>query len=205
VQGVGEWATTSKGVCSKCAIAACCVRAGSARTPTTHLRLGAGLPFRRRHDRRRRCDGRTIAIVSHIPGNVLNAISGSRSISTRGLRSAAGGAAQCLWRQARRPRCRAGQADRRGGFVERAPIRFDVNEGGARCRSAGQPCRSRALQGSGRFDDDISNTIFSTVPGAPVFVARRPATARTTRSSATISSWRGITPCKAPLSSTADR
>jgi len=85
VQGVGEWATTSKGVCSKCAIAACCVRAGSARTPTTALAT--------------RCwptifdagtidgvdvTGRTIAIVSHIPGNVLNGNFRGRALSRRG-------------------------------------------------------------------------------------------------------------------------
>src|SRR5947209_1203952 len=55
--------------------------------------------------------GRTIAIVSHIPGNVLNGnFRVALYLDEGDLRSAAGGAAQCLWRQARRPRCRAGKA-----------------------------------------------------------------------------------------------
>ena len=58
-------------------------------------------------------------------------------------------------------------------LVERAPIRFDVNEGRGTL-SIGQISHAdlEPYKGPDGSTTTLSNTIFSTVPGAPVFVGK---------------------------------
>src|SRR5262249_18284186 len=70
--GRNKWPTTWKGSCSRSAIVGYCAHAGSARIPTT----GPVTRYWRIILKRGSIDGvdvagRTIAMVSHIPGNVL--------------------------------------------------------------------------------------------------------------------------------------
>ena len=70
--GGATWPITSKGACSKSATAACCARAGSARTPTT----APATPSSPGTSTRATIDGvdvagQTIALIAHVPGNIL--------------------------------------------------------------------------------------------------------------------------------------
>ena len=57
--------------------------------------------------------------------------------------------------------------------VERAPIRFDVHEGsGVMTIGDVSHCELEPYRGPDGSTTVLSNTIFSTVPGAPVFVGK---------------------------------
>ncbi len=118
--------------------------------------------------------GRTVAIVSHIPGNVLD---GNFRIALY-LDDGAS--------DAQRDALVAVYSGKLGGpvaelaklvgeviSVERAPIRFDV-EGGSGVMTIGDVSHAELepYKGPDGSTTTLSNTIFSTVPGAPVFVGK---------------------------------
>jgi hypothetical protein len=118
--------------------------------------------------------GRTIAIVSHIPGNVLNGNfrvalyldEGTSDPQQEALLNVYGG-------KLGGPVAELAKLIGEVVSVERAPIRFDVNEGRGTL-SIGQVSHAdlEPYKGPDGSTTTLSNTIFSTVPGAPVFVGK---------------------------------
>ena len=152
--------------------------------------------------------GRTLALFAHVPATSCRATGLPRSISTTSAsRGAEEGAARGVHRQAGRAGRRSGQACRRGRLGrERAD---DLRRRGRQRndrRSATPATPSSTLQGRLGGTTTLTDTIFSTVPGAPVFVGKAKATGRrTTPSSASTSTSRATTRCRAPSSSTPER
>jgi len=118
--------------------------------------------------------GRTIAMVSHIPGNVLQ---GNFRVAVYVDEGASDAQFQALVDV---------YSGKRGGpvaelakligevvSVERVPITFDV-EGGRGTLRIGEVSEAvlEPYQGPDGATTTLSNTIFSTVPGAPVFVGK---------------------------------
>ena len=121
-----------------------------------------------------RVAGRTIAMVSHIPGNVLNGNfrvalyldEGTSDPQQEALLNVYGG-------KLGGPVAELAKLIGEVVSVERTPIRFDVNEGRGTL-SIGQVSRAELepYKGPDGSTTTLSNTIFSTVPGAPVFVGK---------------------------------
>jgi len=118
--------------------------------------------------------GRTIALVSHIPGNVLN---GNFRVAVY-LDDGASDAQQEAILNVYTGKLGGPIADfaKLVGevvSVERAPIRFDVNEGrGTLTIGTVSHAELEPYKGPDGSTTVLSNTIFSTVPGAPVFVGK---------------------------------
>jgi hypothetical protein len=118
--------------------------------------------------------GRTIAMVSHIPGNVLNGNfrvalyldEGTSDPQQEALLNVYGG-------KLGGPVAELAKLIGEVVSVERAPIRFDVNEGRGTL-AIGQVSRAELepYKGPDGATTTLSNTIFSTVPGAPVYVGK---------------------------------
>jgi len=118
--------------------------------------------------------GRTIAIVSHIPGNVLNGNfrvalyldEGTSDPQQEALLNVYGG-------KLGGPVAELAKLIGEVISVERAPIRFDVDKGRGTL-SIGQVNHAELepYKGPDGSTTTLSNTIFSTVPGAPVFVGK---------------------------------
>jgi len=118
--------------------------------------------------------GRTIAMVSHIPGNVLNGNfrvalyldEGTSNPQQEALLNVYGG-------KLGGPVAELAKLIGEVVSVERVPIRFDVNEGRGTL-SIGQVSQAvlEPYKGPDGSTTTLSNTIFSTVPGAPVFVGK---------------------------------
>jgi hypothetical protein len=118
--------------------------------------------------------GRTVAGVAHIPGNVLNGNFRMALYIDDAASDAQMEAILNVW------------SGKRGGpvaelakligevvSVERAPIRFDVNEGrGTLTIGDVSHAELEPYRGPDGSTTVLSNTIFSTVPGAPVFVGK---------------------------------
>jgi hypothetical protein len=118
--------------------------------------------------------GRTIALVSHIPGNVLN---GNFRVAVY-VDDKASDAQQKALLDVYTGKLGGPIADfaKLVGEVvsiERVPIRFDVNEGKGTL-SVGDVSHAELdnYKGPDGSITTLSNTIFSTVPGAPVFVGK---------------------------------
>ena len=118
--------------------------------------------------------GRTIAIVSHIPGNVLNGNfrvafyldEGTSDAQQDALLKVFGG-------KLGGPVAELAKLVGETVSVERAPIRFDVNEGrGTLTVGNVSHAELEPYKGPDGSTTVLSNTIFSTVPGAPVFVGK---------------------------------
>lgn len=118
--------------------------------------------------------GRTVAGVAHIPGNVLHGNFQMALYIDEGASDAQFEAIVNVW------------SGKRGGPVaelaklvgevvgiERAPIRFDV-EGGRGTLTVGEVSHAELepYTGPDGSTTTLTNTIFSTVPGAPVFVGK---------------------------------
>ena len=118
--------------------------------------------------------GRTIALVSHIPGNVLD---GNFRVAVY-LDEGASDAQQEAILNVYTGKLGGPIADfaKLVGevvSVERAPITFDVNEGrGTLTISNVSHAELEPYKGPDGSTTVLSNTIFSTVPGAPVFVGK---------------------------------
>ena len=118
--------------------------------------------------------GRTIAMVSHIPGNVLNGNfrvalyldEGTSDPQQEALLNVYGG-------KLGGPVAELAKLIGEVVSVERVPIRFDVNEGRGTL-SIGQVSQAvlEPYKGPDGATTTLSNTIFSTVPGAPVYVGK---------------------------------
>jgi hypothetical protein len=118
--------------------------------------------------------GRTVAGVTHIPGNVLNGNFRLALYVDDGASDAQFEAIVNVW------------SGKRGGpvaelakligevvSVERTPIRFNV-EGGSGTLTVGDISHAELepYRGPDGSTTTLTNTIFSTVPGAPVFVGK---------------------------------
>lgn len=118
--------------------------------------------------------GRTVAGVAHIPGNVLHGNFQMALYIDEGASDAQFDAIVNVW------------SGKRGGpvaelaklvgevvSIERAPIRFDV-EGGRGTLTVGEVSHAELepYTGPDGSTTTLTNTIFSTVPGAPVFVGK---------------------------------
>lgn len=120
--------------------------------------------------------GNTIAAVAHIPGNILE---GNWKAAIYIDEQASKEQEEALLRvytgQAGGPVAELAKLIGEVASVERAPIKFTVNEGegelaiGANFYAELQPYRGR----TGGLTT-LSDTVFSTVPGAPVFVGKAP-------------------------------
>ena len=118
--------------------------------------------------------GRTIAMVAHIPGNVLNGGFRAAVYVDDGASDAQQAALLDVY------------SGKRGGpvaevaklvgeivSVERAPITFTVNEGRGTLKIADAALAElEPYRGPSGAVTTLAETIFSTVPGAPVFVGK---------------------------------
>ena len=118
--------------------------------------------------------GRTVAIVSHIPGNVLK---GNFRIALYLDEGASDAQMEALVNvysgKLGGPVAELAKLIGEVISVERAPIRFDVNEGrGTLTIGDVSHAELEPYKGPDGSITVLSNTIFSTVPGAPVFVGK---------------------------------
>jgi hypothetical protein len=118
--------------------------------------------------------GRTVAIVSHIPGNVLD---GNFRVALYLDEAASDAQFQALVDlysgKLGGPVAELAKLVGEVISVERAPIRFDVNEGrGTLTIGNISHAELEPYKGPDGSTTVLSNTIFSTVPGAPVFVGK---------------------------------
>ena len=118
--------------------------------------------------------GRTVAIVSHIPGNVLNGNFRVALYLDEGASEAQYEALVNLYSgKLGGPVAELAKLVGEVVSVERAPIRFDVNEGrGTLTVGDISHAELEPYKGPDGATTVLSNTIFSTVPGAPVFVGK---------------------------------
>jgi hypothetical protein len=118
--------------------------------------------------------GRTIAIVAHIPGNILE---GNQRIAVY-LDAGASDAQQEALLKAYTgklggPLAEYAKLVREVVGVERVPITFDVHEGRGTLKIADvSQAELEPYKGPDGAPTVLANTIFSTVPGAPVFVGK---------------------------------
>ncbi len=118
--------------------------------------------------------GRTVAMVAHIPGNVLNGNfrialyldQGASDSQTEALVNVYSG-------KLGGPVAELAKLVGKVVSVERVPIVFDVNEGrGTLTVGDISHAELEPYRGADGSTTTLSNTIFSTVPGAPVFVGK---------------------------------
>ena len=142
----GPWPTTSKVDCSKSATAACSARAGSARIPTTApaTRSSPGTSTRATSTDVD-VSGRTIALLAHVPGNILQGNWKAAVYLDDGVEPGAGGRADLgvYTGQAGRPGRRPREARRRGRVGREGADRVrGARRPRARSRSARRPAPS---------------------------------------------------------------
>ena len=118
--------------------------------------------------------GRTVAIVSHIPGNVLKGNFRIALYLDQGASDAQMAALVNVYSgKLGGPVAELAKLIGEVISVERAPIRFDVNEGrGTLTVGDVSHAELEPYKGPDGSTTVLSNTIFSTVPGAPVFVGK---------------------------------
>ena len=118
--------------------------------------------------------GRTIALVSHIPGNVLNGNFRIAVYLDEGTSDAQQEAILNVYTgKLGGPVAELAKLVGEVVSVERAPITFDVHEGrGTLTVSNVSHAELEPYKGPDGSTTVLSNTIFSTVPGAPVFVGK---------------------------------
>jgi hypothetical protein len=118
--------------------------------------------------------GRTVAIVSHIPGNVLNGNFRIALYLDEGTSDTQQEALVNLYSgKLGGPVAELAKLVGEVISVERTPIRFDVNEGrGTLTVGDVSHAELEPYKGPDGSTTVLSNTIFSTVPGAPVFVGK---------------------------------
>ena len=118
--------------------------------------------------------GRTIALVSHIPGNVLNGNFRIAVYLDEGTSDAQHEAILNVYTgKLGGPVAELAKLVGEVVSVERAPITFDVHEGrGTLTVSNVSHAELEPYNGPDGSTTVLSNTIFSTVPGAPVFVGK---------------------------------
>lgn len=120
--------------------------------------------------------GRTVAIVAHLPGNIL---AGNWRIVVYLDEETTDAQMDVLLKvysgQAGGPVADIAKLVGEVVAVERVPILFDVAEGSGTIRIGdSQYAELTPYQGATGLNTTLSDTIFSTVPGAPVFVGKAP-------------------------------
>jgi hypothetical protein len=120
--------------------------------------------------------GRTLAIVAHLPGNIL---AGNWRIVVYLDERTSDAQMNVLLKvysgQAGGPVADIAQLVGEVVAVERVPILFDVTEGSGTIRIGdSQYAELTPYQGATGVNTTLTDTIFSTVPGAPVFVGKAP-------------------------------
>jgi hypothetical protein len=120
--------------------------------------------------------GRTIAMVAHLPGNILK---GNWRIALYIDDKASDKQQEALLKvytgKAGGPIADIAKLVGEVVAVERVPITFDVNEGRGTIKiGENQYAELEPYQGATGINTTLSDTIFSTVPGAPVFVGKSP-------------------------------
>jgi len=118
--------------------------------------------------------GRTLAIVSHIPGNVLNGNFRVALYLDQNTNDAQQEAILNVFSgKLGGPIADFAKLIGETVSIERTAIRFDVNEGRGTL-TVGDVSHSELepYKGADGSTTTLSNTIFSTVPGAPVFVGK---------------------------------
>jgi hypothetical protein len=118
----------------------------------------------------------TIAIVAHLPGNILK---GNWRIAVYINNEASAEQQEALLKvytgKAGGPIADIAKLVGEVVAVERAPIVFDVNEGRGTLKiGESQYAELEPYQGATGVNTTLTDTIFSTVPGAPVFVGKAP-------------------------------
>jgi hypothetical protein len=118
--------------------------------------------------------GRTVAIVSHIPGNVLNGNFRIALYLDEDTSDAQQEALVNLYSgKLGGPVAELAKLVGEVISIERTPIRFDVNEGrGTLTVGDVSHAELEPYKGPDGSTTVLTNTIFSTVPGAPVFVGK---------------------------------
>jgi hypothetical protein len=118
--------------------------------------------------------GRTIALVAHIPGNVLNGNFRVALYLDQGASDAQQEALVNVYSgKLGGPVAELAKLVGEVISVERVPIIFDVNEGrGTLTVGDISHAELEPYRGADGSITVLSNTIFSTVPGAPVFVGK---------------------------------
>lgn len=118
--------------------------------------------------------GRTVALVSHIPGNVLNGNFRVAFYLDQGTTDSQQQALLDVYTgKLGGPIADFAKLVGEVVSVERTPIRFDV-EGGRGTLTIGEVSHAELepYKGPDGSTTTLTNTIFSTVPGAPVFVGK---------------------------------
>lgn len=120
--------------------------------------------------------GNTIAAVAHVPGNILQGNwSVALFVDDRASKAQEAALLKVYTGQAGGPVADLAKLIGKVVSVERAPIRFTVVEGkgeleiGSDCYAELEPYR-----GANGALTVLTDTVFSTVPGAPVFVGKAP-------------------------------
>ena len=118
--------------------------------------------------------GRTLALVSHIPGNILAGNIRVAVYLDEGTTDAQQDALLGVFTgKLGGPIAEMAKLFGEVVSVERAPIRFDVNEGrGTLTVGDISHAELEPYRGPDGATTTLTNTIFSTVPGAPVFVGK---------------------------------
>jgi hypothetical protein len=118
--------------------------------------------------------GRTIAMVAHIPGNVLKGNFRVALYIDDGASDAQHQAILNVYSgKLGGPVAELAKLVGEVVSVERAPITFDVREGRGTLRVGDVSyAELEPYKGADGSNTTLSNTIFSTVPGAPVFVGK---------------------------------
>jgi len=118
--------------------------------------------------------GRTIAMVAHIPGNVLKGNFRVALYIDDGASDAQHQAILNVYSgKLGGPAAELAKLVGEVVSVERAPITFDVREGRGTLRVGDVSyAELEPYKGADGSNTTLSNTIFSTVPGAPVFVGK---------------------------------
>ena len=168
-------ATSSRAACSRSATATRCAPAGSARTRTTAT-CQAVVAYNLTTGTIRGVDvsGLTLVGVVHIPGNILEGNWRRRcswttapptSRRTRCSTASAGSSA------VRSPTSRSLVGERVS--VERAKIEHSIVDGAGTLKVEGKiDCAMQPYRGPDGSITTLNNSIFSTVPGSPAYVAR---------------------------------
>jgi hypothetical protein len=120
--------------------------------------------------------GRTIAIVAHLPGNILK---GNWRVAVYLDDKASDQQMEALLKvytgQAGGPIADIAKLVGEVVAVERVPISFNVDQGRGTIKIGdNQYAELEPYQGATGINTTLTDTIFSTVPGAPVFVGKSP-------------------------------
>ena len=120
--------------------------------------------------------GNTIAAVAHVPGNILQGNwTAAIHVDDKASKAQEDALLKVFTGQAGGPIAELAKLIGKVVSVERTPIRFEV-DGGNGTLEIGPNCYAEleSYMGATGGKTTLSDTVFSTVPGAPVFVGKAP-------------------------------